>query len=830
MAIHHFESQINPEIIDWYLSQDLKLIRIASTGVDARKRPLDKWTSKRVSRDQLVLHAERGHNLGWHIGLKHVVIDVDPRNGGEESLETLQDILGFRLEDEYITVYTGGDGFHFYARIKGKDCGYLTKSKKYPGIDILTGNRQVIIPGSRHPNGQLYEFADPPKHISETPYLAPEIVAIFSKQPSTTTNAETSPPNTSLEEVAQILEHLDPPTEYDDWINHLGAIYHSTGGEGLELAIEWSKKDPIYAEEAEEQVRRRWDSFAKPHPNPRTIKTLISSLSKVETPEAEKVVSDHFFKEATEDFKEERPNAYSEEGLKELLEEIDRLPPHTDKEVIVNVMVDGLYQYPFNDHEIVRRLCKSLGRSKRDLQPLLRKIREKVRSRERSVKRAKEKKRNKIDIDVIADELIKTKYTDEDDNRILIHATNQQYYYYTGSVWEPGLQNAIDQASYYASLKHIKENNLNSEVTSVAKRTEVSLKAKVTTTEDLLRFHLPPPSVINTKNHELHIDQQTGKIDVRDHSPLSYLTTQIDVEFDPFADCPAFEEMLDQVFAHFSKEELPQIKRHFFEVVGYVIQPAKNIPLICLWYGDGFNGKTTIANFIAALVGDKAVLPAKLHEFGGKGNAHALASLEGKLLLIDDDLQANMVLSDGIAKKISESKAIEVNPKNKPAYTITATVTPLLLGNNLPIVRDISRGMQRRFDLIPFTSDLTPHKDSLLPRIAMDEELPGILNAALDGLQRLRRRGEFDPPPSCVRARERFFSQSNSVSTWLADECEWSPGTFVPLRDLYDVYKLYCVASAERVEPLSRWKRMLEQLGAEVEHKAIHHIRVRSHL
>lgn len=825
MAIPHAESQINHKIIDWYLSRDLTLIRIASTGIDARKRPLDKWTSKRVTRDWLIAHAERGHNLGWHIGPDHLVIDIDPRNGGEESLEALQEEIGYRLEDKYITIYTGGDGLHFYTKLKGKDRELLTKSKNYPGIDLLTGNRQVIIPGSRHPSGQLYEFADRPLPPQEIPPIDRKIITVFSRQQST--NAKSSPPSSSLEEVAQILEHLDPPAEYDDWINHLGAIYHATGGDGLELAIEWSMKDPIYAEEAEEQVRRRWDSFAKPHPNPRTIKTLINSLSKVETPEAEKIVSEHFFKSTIDDFKDERPNAYSEEGLKELLEEIDRLPPNEDKSVIVDLITDALYRYPFSEHEIVKRARKSLGVNRDQFQPVLKKIREKVRTTERSLKRAKEKKRNKIDIDVITNELIKTKYEDEDGNRILLHATNQQYYYYSGSIWEPGLQNAIDQAAYYASLKYIKENNLNVEVTTAAKRIEVSLKAKVTTTEDLLRFHQPPPSVVNTKNHELHIDRQTGRIDVRDHSPLSYLTTQIDVEFDPFADCPAFDEMLDQVFAHFSKEELSQIKRHFFELVGYVIQPAKNIPLICLWYGDGFNGKTTIANFIAALVGDKAVLPAKLHEFGGKGNAHALASLEGKLLLVDDDLQANMVLSDGIAKKISEAKAIEVNPKNKPAYTIVSTVTPLLLGNNLPIVRDISRGMQRRFDLIPFTSDLTPHKDSPLPKIAMNEELPGILNAALDGLQRLRERGEFDPPPSCVRARERFFAQSNSVSTWIADECEWNPEAVAPLRDLYDSYKLYCVASAERVEPLSRWRRMLEQLGADVSKATVKRVRAR---
>lgn len=55
------------------------------------------------------------HGLGWALDSSHIVIDVDPRNGGTASLESLHVDIGRSLFDICnAVVKTGGGGWHFY--------------------------------------------------------------------------------------------------------------------------------------------------------------------------------------------------------------------------------------------------------------------------------------------------------------------------------------------------------------------------------------------------------------------------------------------------------------------------------------------------------------------------------------------------------------------------------------------------------------------------------------------------------------------------------------------------------------------------------------------
>src|SRR5699024_6921084 len=82
------------------------------------------------------------------------VIDIDPRNGGSVSFE--------RLTDEYeqlphtIECLTGGGGSHLYYRYDKR----ISKSKLdgYPGLDIQSNGKYIVLPPSIHPNGKEYAF------------------------------------------------------------------------------------------------------------------------------------------------------------------------------------------------------------------------------------------------------------------------------------------------------------------------------------------------------------------------------------------------------------------------------------------------------------------------------------------------------------------------------------------------------------------------------------------------------------------------------------------------------------------------------------------------
>jgi hypothetical protein len=87
-----------------------------------------------------------------------VVLDVDPRNGGEESLARLTAEKG--VLPLTVTALTGGGGAHYYFRhpggiIKSGDLG-----PEYPGLDVQAENVCVVAPPSLHATGERYRWVE----------------------------------------------------------------------------------------------------------------------------------------------------------------------------------------------------------------------------------------------------------------------------------------------------------------------------------------------------------------------------------------------------------------------------------------------------------------------------------------------------------------------------------------------------------------------------------------------------------------------------------------------------------------------------------------------
>ncbi|WP_081867082.1 bifunctional DNA primase/polymerase [Halobacillus karajensis] len=84
----------------------------------------------------------------------YTVLDVDPRNGGDESLERLIEDYG-SLPDT-VTCLTAGGGSHYYFKYDER----LTRSKTpgYEGLDLQGNGKYVVLPPSIHPNGKQYEW------------------------------------------------------------------------------------------------------------------------------------------------------------------------------------------------------------------------------------------------------------------------------------------------------------------------------------------------------------------------------------------------------------------------------------------------------------------------------------------------------------------------------------------------------------------------------------------------------------------------------------------------------------------------------------------------
>ena len=136
-------------------------------GDSRGKTPLhSEWNTKQYpqSTDTYNKWAETGYNIGYRIGEKELIVDLDPRNyeDGIDSEELIADLFGYLDFEDLIwnecVVKTGSGGYHIYTVLPDDvDYRLIRKCvKNLPGVDFKKKGGYVVAAGSKHPCGEHY--------------------------------------------------------------------------------------------------------------------------------------------------------------------------------------------------------------------------------------------------------------------------------------------------------------------------------------------------------------------------------------------------------------------------------------------------------------------------------------------------------------------------------------------------------------------------------------------------------------------------------------------------------------------------------------------------
>lgn len=235
----------------------------------APKGHLNATTDAETIRRWWTIHPEA--NIALHCaGAGIVVVDVDPRNGGDETWPELD------LPDSTIVATTGGGGFHqFYSAPAGEWHGL-----KLPGID-LKFNGYVILPPSNHRSGDAYAWRPGCNPQMIIPLLGlPDLPECFIDDMSFQsggTYADEPLNDLTDKDVNHWLSRLgDHRWVYDSWVKIGSALHHQYRGAAQGLAI-WeshSKQRPGY--EKDTITTGKWRSFGRnSRIRPTTFRTII---------------------------------------------------------------------------------------------------------------------------------------------------------------------------------------------------------------------------------------------------------------------------------------------------------------------------------------------------------------------------------------------------------------------------------------------------------------------------------------------------------------------------------------------------------------------------
>jgi putative DNA primase/helicase len=259
------------------------------------------------------------------------------------------------------------------------------------------------------------------------------------------------------------------------------------------------------------------------------------------------------------------------------------------------------------------------------------------------------------------------------------------------------------------------------------------------------------------------VDLQTGTL--RMGRPEDRITMRVRVPYDPVALCPLWERTITEVF-----DGDAAVIAYIQRALGYSSTGDCREECFFVTWGEGGNGKGTVMNTVAWVVGDYADdLPFSALELRERSSIPAdIAKLVGRRFVTASESGETTQFNVARIKALTGRDPITARLLHKNFFTFQPVGKFWLATNSKPIVRDDSDGFWCRVHLIPFTQSFTGRADKTL-KDRLREEAPGILAWLVRGALAWQREGLN--PPDVVRAATEEYRHENEPLTPFLEAC-----------------------------------------------------------
>lgn len=307
-------------------------------------------------------------------------------------------------------------------------------------------------------------------------------------------------------------------------------------------------------------------------------------------------------------------------------------------------------------------------------------------------------------------------------------------------------------------------------------------------------MHLPEtaamPSWLNNITCDgLLVSVANGLLDVGarrliPHNPNFFNATSVPFDYDPGAGPPLrWMEFIRELWGD-DTASIEALQEWF----GYVISGRLDQQKILLIVGPTRAGKGVISRILGALVGPENVAGPTLSSLNGD---FGLAPLLGKTLAVVSDARLNGRGAHVVVERllsISGEDSLTVNRKYRDQWTGKLPSRLMLCSNELPQLGDASMAIAGRFVPLILNRSWYGKEDRGLED-ALRAELPGILNWALDGLERLTDRGKFTRPPSADETIATLQDLASPVAAFVRERCISGPDKQGYVDAIYKAFK-----------------------------------------
>ncbi|MFT3973308.1 MAG: phage/plasmid primase, P4 family [Amaricoccus sp.] len=284
---------------------------------------------------------------------------------------------------------------------------------------------------------------------------------------------------------------------------------------------------------------------------------------------------------------------------------------------------------------------------------------------------------------------------------------------------------------------------------------------------------------------------QAWRVDLRPHRREDMITKLMPVEFDPAAKCPDFDAFLARIQPEMTMRAF--LQRWF----GYSLTGLTNEQKLVFFHGAGRNGKSTLVDIVARIIGDYATsVPIEsltgTEQRKGSDATPDLVRVIGARMVRASEPEEGIRFKEATVKSFTGSEPLLIRKMREEFVEIDPIFKLTISGNHKPNVRGTDDGIWRRILLVPFAVQIPRDEvDPLLPKKLWDERT-GVLNWLLEGARQFLA-GGLQEPAEVLDATAEFRDDSDPVRTFLLDCCTVTgdAGDFEVGRDLTEAFQVW---------------------------------------
>lgn len=321
------------------------------------------------------------------------------------------------------------------------------------------------------------------------------------------------------------------------------------------------------------------------------------------------------------------------------------------------------------------------------------------------------------------------------------------------------------------------------------------------------------------------IDLRTGAL--RPHAAGDYITKICRLAYDPAAQAPTWTRALAQITMEDGRPEGSgkRVVAEFLERwFGYCMTGLTREQCFVVHWGAGANGKSTVLDTVAEVLGDYAGTAAPGLLLASRGDRHPteLAHLHGLRMVTSHESGDAAVLREDMIKQATGGDKITARRMREDFFEFDPTHKLQLLTNHKPVVRGTDHGIWRRVLLVPYEARFgvraeveagqATHERDVGMVDALRAEKAGILARLVQAAVSWGV-GGLQAPDRVLLASKDYKQEQDRAAQFVSEVCEVGEGLREPLTlgmgGLYPEYVTWCKDGG--MQPLSS-KRFLGEV------------------